>query len=342
MRYLGRQVPRALALAVVLALGMAGSAHARPGICVKVVQGAAGDALVYAGQDADAARVSIQGVAAGAAASNDGSAGPGYELSTSPVAPECVKPPCRVETVGGVPDPTYVFCPAREGVPQAVKVTTGDGPDAVDLWDAVSADVTVATRGGDDRVGFDLYLPGRGPSPSTVAVATGPGNDALTIGLCERLYYAGVTAAMGAGEDSVLLGRGEGTLGTGCAASIDGGAGDDDITTWSFGEVLGGGGADTIRGNGTNLGRPGQAFVYDGGAGPDHIVDRTLSFPFFAGATPVRIRGGLGPDVIDGGGAPLFDSSEPGTGIPDDIDCGPGRDVAAVYPGDLRVGCEAP
>ncbi len=326
MRYAIRRLPVVLGLVMLVGLCAQGSAYAGGGSCVRYVEGGSADALIYNGSG----DVSIQGVPGGT----------GYSISTTPVNADCVKPPCRIETVDGVADPTHVFCPSRAAAPQTVRVVTGDGPDSVTLWDFVKADVTIHTHGGDDRVTLDYYSPG-GAGAGETSVATGSGNDSFTVGLCERLYYRHVTAGMGAGDDTVLLGRGEGTLTTGCAASIDGDGGDDDITTWSFGEVRGGGGDDTIRSRGTNLGRASETFLYDGGPGADQILDATRSFPWFLTAIPVRLRGGAGPDSIDGGGSPLSDTGgEPGAfGIPDDIDCGPGRDIAVSYERDTRVGC---
>jgi hypothetical protein len=330
-------------LALTIAFAAVGHGSAYAAVCVKYVEGASADSLVYSDSDAAGANVSVQGVPSGGESSNDHSHGPGYEISTHPVSPGCVKPPCRVEQSAGAPDPTYVFCQAREGTPQAVQVSTAQGPDSVTLWDQITADVTINTRHGDDDVGLDVFLPGTA-AEGAYSVSTGPGDDNFHVGVCERLYYRAVDLEMGPGHDTAFVGPGESTVTTGCQAAVDLGPGDDAIETWSFGEVHGGPGDDTITSHGTNgFRRNAQGFFYDGGPGADQIFDFTRSAPASPDLMPVRIQGGPGPDFIDGHGSPLFDpgNADPGTfGVPDDIDCGPGRDTAVVYARDTRTGCE--
>ncbi len=121
----------------------------------------------------------------------------------------------------------------------------------------------------------------------------------------------------GAGDDTI-----SGIATNGGAVDVDGGPGDDSISTRGLigtGSLRGGLGADTF-----SIG-PGSLFAtIDGGPGPDVI-------------TAVAPNGFIGPTVLGGFGGDTINALAASS-----IDCGPGRDSYVVYEGQAAANCESP
>jgi hypothetical protein len=176
----------------------------------------------------------------------------------------------------------------------------------------------------------------------TVEVHMGAGND--------RQWTTGskVEAFGDAGDDSLQGGPG--------FDKLDGGAGNDLLAPSSFGDIVTGGtGFDTARESAAgvvvtlddvaNDGVPGQGQnvksdveKVEAGAGDDELEGNALANTLSGGDGGDTLTGNGGADTLLGdAGADTINARDGGA---DNVDCGPGADVAVVDPMDTVTSCE--
>jgi hypothetical protein len=175
---------------------------------------------------------------------------------------------------------------------------------------------------------------------------------------CLSMGLSRLIAQLGGGDDSFRLDDSVTTVAAIASASIDGGDGDDRLTSGAGGQsLIGGLGSDLLQPGGGDdmlLGEAGDDLLA-GGAGQDTLAggtgDDTLdgqdgNDTLDGGPGNDAINGDLGMDVLDGGpgddfvgGGPDPDTVHggPGTdlvsardGFRDDVSCGEGRDLATA------------
>lgn len=189
----------------------------------------------------------------------------------------------------------------------------------------------------------------------------GPGDD-----LVDQSQQAGPAARLGPGKDVYIGSRGDDRIedAGGEDASrdlIDGGGGRDTLSYEQFAgpivaDLGGGSGQDGLAAievvTGTNaadtlIGDPGPNRL-DGHGGDDRLIGGGGADQLHGGDGEDRLEGGDGPDVVVGGtGADVLDlgggddtAAAADRFYRDEIDCGPGDDLARSDPGDRRSGCE--
>ncbi len=139
-----------------------------------------------------------------------------------------------------------------------------------------SVNVVLTGSPGDDRIAIELSADGRSyeiesATPLEVggSVCTHPGKRPELLS-CEATAIAGFEIDTGAGNDTVVLGHGAGTVLV--PATIRGGEGEDDLVGGAGADkLIGGPGDDVLMGRGGNdllIGGPG-ADLLSGGAGDD-------------------------------------------------------------------------
>ena len=213
-------------------------------------------------------------------------------------------------------------CPLPANNNQAVAIDLADGDDFAHAFKLSIGHIAINGGTGDDTI---EDLPQFGAD-----VTGGSGDDTITV---HPNFGGSVDVAGDAGDDTITAQSASGV--------VRGDAGADQITLATFVEppagfsaAYGGAGADTISASG-----PTDMSLIDGGLGDDAIG--TAAFSEVAeirggsGADEIAavdgtslILGGLGPDVIDGGGDG------------DTINCGLGLDHYAQHAGDTVSGCE--
>jgi Ca2+-binding RTX toxin-like protein len=213
-------------------------------------------------------------------------------------------------------------CPMPASFDQDVAITLADGDDFAHAFKLTTGHVAIDGGPGADTI---EDLPQFGAD-----VTGGAGNDTITV---HPNFGGSVDVHGDAGNDTITAQSASGV--------VRGDAGADQITLATFVEppggfsaAYGGAGDDTISATG-----PTDMSLIDGGFGDDAISTATFSqvaeIRGGSGGDEIaavdgtsQILGGLGADVIDGGGDG------------DTINCGLGQDQYAQHAGDTVAGCE--
>jgi hypothetical protein len=167
---------------------------------------------------------------------------------------------------------------------------------------------------------------------------------------CASTGISSLTAQLGGGDDSFVLDDSISTVAAVTSASIDGGAGQDVLTSGAGAQtLLGGTGRDHLAGGAGNdivVAGDGDDEL-SGGAGDDVLSGENGGDLLYGDAGSDRLHSGPGDDSLTGGPGP--DTLVGGLGVnlvvardgsPDAISCGGRLDLAIVDPLDAVQGCE--